>query len=107
MSQRKRWISLITGAALLVFILACNFVAPDPAQSPAFPTENPHLDIERVTLEEAKAAFDSGAAVFVDVRSESSYAERHIPGALSIPANIIESRMDELDPDQWIITYCT
>jgi rhodanese-related sulfurtransferase len=31
----------------------------------------------------------------------------HIPGSLSIPLAEIETRLSELDPNQWIITYCT
>jgi rhodanese-related sulfurtransferase len=58
-------------------------------------------------LEESKAAFDSSAAVFLDVRSADTYATGHISGAISIPLAELEARIDELDPDRWIITYCT
>jgi hypothetical protein len=30
-----------------------------------------------------------------------------VSGALSIPLDQIENRLDELDTSQWIITYCT
>ena len=65
------------------------------------------MEVVRLSLEDAKAAFDNGTAVFVDVRSQSSYAASHIPGALSIPLIELEPRVNELDPNQWIITYCT
>ena len=67
----------------------------------------PESEVPRVSLEDAKAAFDNGSAVFVDARSAASYEESHIPGALSIPASEIQSRLGELDPTKWIITYCT
>jgi rhodanese-related sulfurtransferase len=61
-----------------------------------------------VTIEEGKAAFDSAAAVFVDVRSQTQYDRGHIAGALSIPLDqIVEGRTEPLDPNSWIITYCT
>lgn len=63
--------------------------------------------IPRVSLEEAKAAFDSQEAVFIDVRDLAAYQENHIPGALSIPITELEGRISELNPDDWIITYCT
>jgi ArsR family transcriptional regulator len=63
--------------------------------------------VPRVTLAEAKAALDDGTAIFVDVRGDDVYALSHIPGAVSIPLNDLETRLDELDPEQWIITYCT
>ena len=64
-------------------------------------------DIPRVTLDEAKAAFDSGEAVIVDVRGAEYYAVSHIPTARSIPLNELEFRMGELNPKDWIILYCT
>ena len=59
----------------------------------------------RVTLEEAKKAFDEGTAVFVDVRASSAYEAAHIPGALSIPSNELPARMTQLDKNAWIIPY--
>jgi 3-mercaptopyruvate sulfurtransferase SseA len=67
----------------------------------------PAPEIKRVSAEEAKTAFDSQSATFVDVRSNEAYKESHIPGALNIPLAQIENRAGELDPNQWIITYCT
>jgi 3-mercaptopyruvate sulfurtransferase SseA len=64
-------------------------------------------DVSRVTLLEAKKAYDDKAAVFIDVRDAGSYATSHIPGALNIPVNEIDKHYKELDPNQWIITYCT
>ena len=64
-------------------------------------------DVKRVTLEDAKTAHDTGTAVFVDVRSADSYAVSHVTGALSIPLDELDNRLDELDPADWIVTYCT
>jgi hypothetical protein len=67
----------------------------------------PAGEVERVALEEARQAHASGAAVFVDVRGEAAYAEAHIAGARLIPLAELEQRLGELDPNDWIITYCT
>ncbi len=61
--------------------------------------------VQRVTLEEAKAAYDTGSALFLDVRDSTSYAASHISGAVSIPQNELLSRLNELDPSVWIIPY--
>lgn len=119
---------------IVLIALGCGALAPTPTATPvpatatftpapptAAPTVMPTVlptsanlpqtedAVPRVTAEEAKAAFDSGAAVIVDVRAAEWYAESHIPGALNIPLTGIE-----LDPsnislkkDRWIITYCT
>jgi 3-mercaptopyruvate sulfurtransferase SseA len=95
-------------AWLAALLAAC---APAPAAvvspAPSLEVQIPVSEIPRIPLKEAKAAFDAGAAVFVDVRSATSYEAAHIPGALSIPLADLEARLAELDPNQWIITYCT
>lgn len=63
----------------------------------------------RVSLEAAKAALDSGAAILVDVRSPNAFEASHAVGAISVPLSTIERDLTEvpLKKDQWIITYCT
>ena len=61
--------------------------------------------VTRLSLIQAKGAFDAGSAVFVDVRDKESYETGHIPGAMSIPLREIEERMNELNPNDWLILY--
>lgn len=99
--------SVLLLLAATVFLLqneASQATPPSPASSGH--DEETYPEIERVSLEEAKAALDSGAAVFVDARGADAYAMSHIPGSLSIPLAEIETRLSELDPNRWIITYC-
>ena len=76
---------------------------PEPTPSQAVNSQ----DIERLNLVDAKVAYDQNKALFVDVRDANAYASDHIPGALSIPLNELPDRLGELDPNAWIITYCT
>ena len=77
--------------------------APEPTPVQAVSTQ----EVTRLSLQDSIAAFDQVTAVFVDVRDAGSYASSHIPGALSIPLNELPDRLGELDPNAWIITYCT
>jgi rhodanese-related sulfurtransferase len=43
----------------------------------------------------------------VDVRDTASFQSGHITGALNIPINELQQRYKELNPGDWIITYCT
>ena len=61
----------------------------------------------RVTVEEAKAHFDSSTAVFVDARGQLEYDTEHIAGALPRPSGDLAELGDTLPKDQLIITYCT
>lgn len=120
-------------SVLLLATLACNFMsqqlAPQVTNAPTListaiiklttivePTSSPRLDlprdenaVPRISVEQAKAALDSGGAVIVDVRPEQSYALEHIAGSISIPLAEIETDPTgvKLDKKQWIITYCT
>jgi hypothetical protein len=64
-------------------------------------------DVQRTSLQDAKAAFEGKTAVFLDFRASESYTLKHIPGAISIPEAQLKQRMTELDPNQWIIAYCS
>lgn len=98
---------------LLLFTLACNALNPSPdSNGQPLPNADPPAtedDVPRVGAEDAKAAFDEGTAVIVDVRSQASYEAAHAAGALSIPLNEFENNIGGIDlpRDQWIITYCT
>ena len=107
---------------IILLTPACNLLLPLP-NSDAEPTQNiepvftqaqgdiPQTEdaVPRLTVEEAKAAVDSGAAVIVDVRSKDAYEASHIAGALFVPLGEFESNIAglDLDKEQWIITYCT
>jgi 3-mercaptopyruvate sulfurtransferase SseA len=75
----------------------------DPVASPRIP----YPEVPRVSLGDSKAAYDLQQAVFVDTRGEPYFSEGHIPGAISMTDDEIASRINELNPDDWIITYCT
>jgi len=67
----------------------------------------PYAQIKRVSLADAKAAYDLGSAVFLDVRGEPYYSQGHIAGALSVTEDEFTERLGDLDRGMWIITYCT
>lgn len=97
-------------AVALAVILTQGNNAPTAVQATSVPSQVesiPYPDVPRVSLVDAKAAYDQGSAVFLDVRGTSDYLAEHITGAISIPETQIESRINELNPQDWIITYCT
>ncbi|MBL8078186.1 MAG: rhodanese-like domain-containing protein [Anaerolineales bacterium] len=100
---------LVGGGLLLIvaaILLATQNAPVSPTPAAAFEEET-YPEIPRVSLDEAKAAFDQGSATFVDVRSAEAYQGGHIAGAINIPLAELEFRLGELDEAQWIITYCT
>lgn len=117
---------------LLLASLACNALLPPAVATPVptlaatqipAPTQVtepvstqpqanlPETDAEvpRVTVDQAKAAFDTGQATIVDVRGAEAYARSHIAGALEVSLSAIQTDPANLplDKNNWIITYCT
>jgi hypothetical protein len=97
---------------------------PPPSEKIALPTNTAHPlkaaasptagietltseNVSRTSPQDAKAAFDQKKAIFLDVRTVESYTRSHIPGAISIPEAQILERIQELDPNRWIIAYCS
>lgn len=106
-----RWPLLLIGGGLVLLAIVAGLALAPPASAPS-PTPTAPLvvaqaDIPRATLDEAKAAFDAGSALFLDVRDAGSYEISHIVGAESIPLTRLESELGKLDKGRWIITYCT
>ncbi|MBK9924636.1 MAG: rhodanese-like domain-containing protein [Anaerolineales bacterium] len=118
-------------AFVMFFVTACSVATATPAPDTNFiptqieeltlpstklPTKAPannlpltDADVPRVTVENAKAAFDAGVAIIVDVRSQEAYDAQHIAGAIFISLADMSSNTAnlKLDKNKWIITYCT
>ena len=58
-----------------------------------------------VSIASAAATLDPDTVV-VDVRPADEFAQGHIDGAVSIPLEVLESRMSELPPDSVVVLYC-
>ena len=98
------------GLVIIIGILLWQVLASAPQNSAAVPTADisiPYSNVPRTSLADAKAAFDNQSAVFVDVRDVADYDADHVQGALSIPLAVFDAQYGQLDPNQWIITYCT
>jgi hypothetical protein len=119
MFARSRTLMVIGFIGLIV--LGFLLIAVPPVTSPArltpptgAPTipaqrlnEGPAPEVPRINVSDAYAAYTTKQAIFVDVRSTSQYEARHVAGAVSIPLVDLESRVNTLDKNQRIITYCT
>jgi phage shock protein E len=103
---------IVLGAVIILgsyfwFQIASQRDEPETAAVEEKVSDIPYPDIKRVGLADAKAAFDLGTAVFIDVRDEYSFQQGHIPNARSIPVDTILQESSQLDPSQWYILYCT
>lgn len=59
--------------------------------------------IDRDTLLQRLRARD---VTLLDVRPEHEFTRSHLPGALSVPLQLLESRLGEIPRDRTIVAYC-
>jgi 3-mercaptopyruvate sulfurtransferase SseA len=67
----------------------------------------PYPDVPRIALDETQEKIAQGQAILVDVRSKESFDKAHAVGAISIPEEEIDARLNELPRDKELILYCT
>ena len=68
------------------------------------------MEATRVTVDEVKERMDRGEEfTFVDTRNPKAWEEAttKLPGAIRVPADEIEERLDEIPHSRTVITYCT
>jgi rhodanese-related sulfurtransferase/DNA-binding transcriptional ArsR family regulator len=82
--------------------VAGQHLAEVPVASAAYLGES----ADPVTREELLRRLDAGQAVLLDVRPSEEYAAGHIPGAVSIPLEILADRLSELPADLEVVAYC-
>lgn len=108
----KRTFPFAIAVSLFAALTACSSPIPqaEPTSAPRNETApQTEAQVPRITVSDAKAALDSGAAILVDVRSAESFAIAHAEGAMSIPLVNFEDDIENLslEKSKWIITYCT
>lgn len=106
--------ALLLIAIVGLFVSACPRSAmPDRAANAATPLpevtfETPKVpDAARISLAEAKKAYDQGNALFVDVRSPETFASEHVRGSLNIMIGDLEANKAKLPSNKKIIVYCS
>ncbi|WP_294947272.1 rhodanese-like domain-containing protein [Sulfurivirga sp.] len=59
-----------------------------------------------ISCEEAKRLIKEQNAQFVDVRTPPEYEMSKLPGAINIPLQELEARVNELDKSRPIVVFC-
>ncbi len=70
------------------------------------PVEDELASARRIPRDEAMKLVKAKKAVYIDVRSKETYDESHIPGAINIPLSQLLTRLRDLPPKKFLITYC-
>jgi rhodanese-related sulfurtransferase/DNA-binding transcriptional ArsR family regulator len=62
--------------------------------------------LEAVDIETVNHRVQAGEVIVLDVRPPDEYAAGHIPGAVSLPIEELEQRLQELPTGREIVAYC-
>jgi len=102
--------------SLLGVLAACPAFAQSPPVPQGAPAPNaataqpatPKVPMAQVSQDAlVKMQADKGSQVFIlDVRTPKEFAEGHVPGAVNIPYDQVESRLGEIPKDDEIVLYC-
>lgn len=109
----QRLLILLTVLTLaLAGIAGCSSAAP--AAAPAAPpaaaeqTSAKQAVNQKITPADYQATFVDGGAnhMLVDVRTPEEFAGGHIPGAVNIPVQELQQRLEEIPQDTAVVLYC-
>ena len=79
----------------------------DTAPEGTEPENAPQDDAPRISLEDAKKAYDDGKAIIVDSRSDEGYKLEHIKGSINVPLADFEASYKKIPTNKKIIVYCS
>ena len=91
MRRRARWMAVL---ALFLGPSVLGQVADETA-------------VPRISVADLKKAADAGRVLILDVRDAASYAEGHLPGAVSMPLETLQQKAASLKAAKTpIVAYC-
>ena len=63
-------------------------------------------EVPRISLEDAKKAYDDKSAIFIDARAVEAYKNEHVKGAISFPLGSTND-YSSVPRGKTIIVYCS
>lgn len=63
-------------------------------------------DLEPLARPELLERARDGLITVLDVRPQEEFAAGHVPGAINVPLQDLESHLEDLDPEQEVVAYC-
>ena len=108
----RNWILLFLAFILGAGVLACNSNETLLSQTPrsanqTAPATPPPDNARRITAAELHALWEKNEVVIIDTRTELTYKQEHIKGAILVPAGTLASKFDQLPKGKMIAAYCT
>lgn len=97
---------VVTLLGLLRQVAETNLAEMERMVGRLFAEDDASGALQAVTREELLAGLSSGQVALLDVRPEEEFEAGHLPEAINIPLEQLESMLDKLPADREIVAYC-
>lgn len=97
---------IVTLMSLMREVAETNLAEMERLVSRLFADDNAESTLEAVSRDELLAVLRTGSVALLDVRPENEFAAGHLPQAINIPLEQLESMLDKLPRDREIVAYC-
>ncbi|MBO6849512.1 MAG: ArsR family transcriptional regulator [Marinobacter sp.] len=97
---------IVTLMSLMREVAETNLAEMERLVSRLFADDNADGALEAVSRDELLAGLKTGSVALLDVRPENEFAAGHLPQAINIPLEQLESMLDKLPRDREIVAYC-
>lgn len=91
---------------LLREVAETNLAEMERLVSRVFADDNPDGALEAISRDELLSGLKSGTMELLDVRPKDEFEAGHLPKAINIPLDQLETMLDALPRDREIIAYC-
>lgn len=96
----------VTLMGLMRKIAETNLAEMERLVSRLFADDNADGALEAVSRDELLAGLKTGSVALLDVRPENEFEAGHLPEAINVPLERLESMLDELPRNCEIVAYC-
>lgn len=97
---------IVTLMSLLRDVAETNLAEMERLLSRLFGSDDPGGSLEAVSRDDLLAGLRQGSIALLDVRPHEEFQAGHLPDAINIPLDELETLLDALPRDREIVAYC-
>jgi len=97
---------IVTLMSLLRDVAETNLAEMERLISRLFGSDDPDGSLEAVSRDDLLAGLREGSVALLDVRPHEEFQAGHLPDAINIPLDELETMLDALPRDREIVAYC-
>ena len=97
---------IVTLMSLLREVAETNLAEMERLIGRLFGSDDPHGSLEAVSLDDLLVGLREGSVALLDVRPHEEFQAGHLPDAINIPLDELETMLDALPRDREIVAYC-